>query len=84
MSMKYEILKTKSLIGKDLYQSKTDYGKEGIIYGLFLAPNIKYCIVIDANGILSQKTTFKWYDQNKVGLNLKDFLDLERGDNILG
>ena len=29
----YEILKTKGLIGKDLYQSKNDYGKGGILYG---------------------------------------------------
>ena len=69
----YEILKTKGLIGKDLYQSKTDYGKGGNLYGLFLAPNNKYCIVMDETGILSQKTTFKGYDQNMVGLNFKVF-----------
>ena len=79
----YEILKTKGLIGKDLYQSKSDYGKGGILYGLFLAPKKKYCIVMNENGILSQKTTFKGYDQNMVGLNFKDFLDLERSDTIL-
>ena len=49
----YEILKTKGLIGKGLYQSKNDYGKGGILYGLFLAPKVKYFIVIDENGILS-------------------------------
>ena len=80
----YEILKTKGLNGKDLYQSKNDYGTGGILFGLFLAPKIKYCIVIDENGILSQKTTFKGYDQNMVRLNFKDFLDLDRGDIILG
>ena len=63
----YEILKTKVLIGKNLYQLKNDYGKGGILFGLFLAPKIKYCIVIDENGILSQKTNFKGYDQNMVG-----------------
>ena len=30
-----------------------------------------------------KKTTFKGYDQNMVGLNFKDFLDLERRDIIL-
>ena len=80
----YEVLKTKGLIGKALYQSKNDYGNGGILYRFFLAPKIKYCIVIDENGILSQKTTFKGYDENMVGLNFKDFLDLERGDTILG
>ena len=38
----YEILKTKGLIGKDFCQSKNDYGKRGFLYGLFLAPKIKY------------------------------------------
>ena len=79
----YEILKTEGLVGKDLYQSKNDYGTGGILFGLFLAPKIKYCIVVDENGILSQKTTFKGYDQKLVGLNFKDFLDLERGVTIL-
>ena len=45
---------------------------------------IKDCIVIDANGKLSQKTTFKGHNQNRVGLNIKDFLDLEKGDTIVG
>ena len=51
---------------------------------MFLAPKIKYCIVIDENGMISQKTTFKGYDQSTVGLNSKEFLDLERVGTILG
>ena len=43
----YEIWKTKGLIGKDLYQSKNDYGRGSILFGLFLALKIKYCIVIN-------------------------------------
>ena len=31
----YEILKTKGLLGKELFQSKNDYGKSGLLYGLF-------------------------------------------------
>ena len=50
----YEILKTKGLVGKNLYQSKNDYGKGVFLYGLLLAPKIKYCIVINENGILSK------------------------------
>ena len=41
---------------------------------LFLAPKIKFCAVFDKNGILSQKTTFKGYDQNMVGLKFKIIL----------
>ena len=51
----YELLKTKGLIGKNLYQSKEDCGKGGILYGLFLAPKIKYCLVFDQIGKISQK-----------------------------
>ena len=50
---------------------------------MFPAPKIKYCIFIDENGVSSQKTTFKGYDQNIVGLDFKDFVDLERCDTIL-
>ena len=55
----YELLQTKSFIGKDLDQSKNVYRKGGILYGLFLAPKVKYCIVIDENCILSQKNDFQ-------------------------
>ena len=55
-----EILKTRGLIGKELFQSKNDDGNSGILYGLFLAPKIKYCTVIDENDVLSQKNDFQW------------------------
>ena len=48
---------------------KIDYGKGEIFLGLFIAPKVKYCIFIDENGASSQKTTFKGYDQNMVGLD---------------
>ena len=56
----YNISDENGLIGKNLWQSKNDYGDNaGIIYGLFLAPKVKYCIVIDENGVLSQKNNFQ-------------------------
>ena len=54
-SNEYEFLKTRGLIGKDLYQSKNNYGKGGSIYGLFLASKTTYDSVIDKSCILSQK-----------------------------
>ena len=75
----YNLLIEKRLIGKDLCQSRNDYGgNAGIVYGLFLAPKVKYCIIIDENGVLSQKTTFKGFNQNINKITFKDFLDLER------
>ena len=49
----------KRLVGKDLFQSINDYGENaGVVYGLFLAPKVKYCIFIDEIVILSQKNNF--------------------------
>ena len=71
------------MVGKDLFKSKNDYGENaGIVYGLFLAPKVKYCIVIEQNGILSQKTTFKGFNQNIKTITFKDFLDLEQGKTL--
>ena len=79
----HNILDENGLIGKNLCQSKNDYGDNaGIIYGLFLAPKVKYCIVNDENGVLSQKTTFKGFNQNINDITFKDFLDLEKGLTI--
>ena len=55
----YNILKEKKLIGKNLFQSKNDYGDAGIVYGLFLAPKIKFCILIDDDGLLQKKLLSK-------------------------
>ena len=79
----YNILIEKGLVGKDLFQSKNDYGENaGIVYGLFLALKVKYCIVIDENGILSQNTTFKGFNQNINNITFKGFLDLEQGETL--
>ena len=78
-----DVLKNKGLVGKNLFQSKNDYGNGGgIVYGLFLAPKIKYCIVIDENGILSQKTIFEGFNQIMNNKTFKDFLDLEQGKTL--
>ena len=35
------------LVGKNLLQGKNDYKDGGILYGLFLAPKIKYCLSLN-------------------------------------
>ena len=70
------------MIGKELFQSKNDYGDAGIIYGLFRCPKVKYCIVINEMGILGEKTTFKSYDKEISGVSFKDSPDLERRPTI--
>ena len=61
----YNMLIEKTLVGKDLFQSINDYGENArIVYGLVLAAKVKYCTVIDENGILSQKKFFKGFNRN--------------------
>ena len=78
----YDILKDKGLIGKNPFQNKNDYGENtGIVYSLFLAPKVKYCVIIDECGIFAQKTTFEGFNRNNNYVTFKDFLDLEQGKN---
>ena len=73
------MLKEKGLVDKHLFESKNDFGENaGIVFGLFLAPKVKYCTVMDEKGILSQKTTFKGFNQNINDITFEDFLDLEQ------
>ena len=61
-----QTLQRKGFVGKELGKSKNDYGRGGIFFGLFLAPKIKYCLVIDEIGINSEKRTFKGYNETKI------------------
>ena len=40
----------------------------------FLPPKVKYCIIIDENGVLAQKTTFKGFNQ----INNVTFIQVSR------
>ena len=45
--------------GEDcLGQSKTDYGDGGLIKPLFLGPKMKYCLIVDDGGVLSEQNDF--------------------------
>ena len=66
-----------------MFQSKKDYGDgAGIVYGLFLAPKIKYCVINNECGVLSQKTTLKRFNQNINDITFKEFLVLEQGKTL--
>ena len=45
-------------MGNSLSQGKNDYGSGGIVFALFIAPKIKYCIVLNEGGILEEKISF--------------------------
>ena len=52
-------LNEKGFFGKSLGLRKNDYGNSGLFYAWFLAPKIKYCIVIDDFGVILATKTFK-------------------------
>ena len=76
-----DILKNAGLVGNQLGQGKNDYDNDGvIIYGLFLAPKVKYCITLDKNYMLAEHKTFKGYTKDKI--TVEEFLKLEAGKTI--
>ena len=68
-------------VGDELGKGKNDYGNGGIIYGLFLAPKIKYCLVLDDDYMLKEKKTFKGYTKGKM--RVEDYIKLEAGITLV-
>ena len=44
-----------------------------------MSAKIKFCILIDDNGLLQQKITFKCCNREISQIGFKDFLNLEKG-----
>ena len=55
----WDKLKEKNLVGKSLLQGKNDYGDGGIFYGLFLAPKINFCLILNKFVIIDKKNASK-------------------------
>ncbi|ESO85887.1 hypothetical protein LOTGIDRAFT_167641 [Lottia gigantea] len=51
-----------------ILDGKNDYGDGGIIFGLYLAPKVKYNIILTSDGVLKEKKTFKGYSNNKTSV----------------
>ena len=51
-------------------------------YAWFLAPKIKYCLVIDEFGIISAKRTFKGYSEEHRMINLEEYISLSEGKTV--
>ena len=54
----WDKLEKAGLVGKNLLQGKNDYKDGGIFYGLFLAPKINNCLIINRYGDISEKKDF--------------------------
>ena len=74
----------KEFVGKSLGLGKNDYGNSGIFYAWFLAPKIKYCLVIDDFGIISAKRTFKGYSEEHRMIKLEEYISLAEGKSVSG
>ena len=55
----WDKLNEAGLVGKILLQGKNDYKDDGIFYGLFLAPKLKFCLTINRYGVNDEHKTFK-------------------------
>ena len=80
----WSTLVEKGFVGKSLGLGKNDYGNSGIFYAWFLAPKIKYCLVIDDFGIISAKRTFKGYSEEHRMIKLDEYISLSEGKTVSG
>ena len=82
-SKHWEKLDKAGLVGKNLLQGKNDYKDGGIWYALFLAPKIKYCLIINKYGIIDEKKCFKGFTNASDNLNRKEYFKMAKGDNLI-
>ena len=80
----WSTLVEKGYVGKTLGLGKNDYGDSGIFYAWFLAPKIKYCLVIDDYGVISAKRTFKGYSEEHRMIKLEEYISLSEGKTVSG
>ena len=80
----WSTLVEKGFVGKTLGLGKNDYGNSGIFYAWFLAPKIKYCLVIDDFGIISAKRTFNGYSEEHRMIKLEEYISLSEGKTVSG
>ena len=71
-------------VGKSVGLGKNHYGNLGIFYAWFLAPKIKYCLVIDDYDGISAERTFKGYSEGHRKIKLNKFISLSEGKTVFG
>ena len=74
----------KGFVGKSVGLGKNDYGNSGIFYTWFLAPKIKYCLVIVEFGVNSAKRTFKGYSEEHRMMKLDECISLSERKTASG
>ena len=71
------------LRGDNLCQGKNDYKSGGIFYGLFLAPKLNYCLIVDKFGLSQEHRIFKGFIDSKRLLDRCQCFKMVDGENIL-
>ena len=69
-------------VGKGLLQGKNDYKDGGIVFGLFLAPKIKHCLIVNKYGLIDEHKTFKGFTNVSDNLDRKEYLKMFNGDKF--
>ena len=82
-SKHWDNLDKAGLVGSNLLQGKNEYGNGGIWYALFLAPKIKYCLIINKYGIIDEKKRFKGFKDVSDKLDRKEYFKMADGDNLI-
>ena len=71
------------LVGKRLLQVKNEYKDGGIFYGLFLAPKLKFCFIINKNGVVDEHKTFKGHTNVSDNSDRKEYFKMFNGDKLI-
>ncbi|ESO98149.1 hypothetical protein LOTGIDRAFT_174325 [Lottia gigantea] len=80
-SSNWDKLNEAGLVSENDYcKGKNDYGDGGIMFGLYLAPKIKYNIILTSDGVLREIKTFKGYSKEKI--TVEDYIRLANGHDV--
>ena len=62
--------------GKSRGLNNNEYGNLGTLYAWFLAPKIKYCVMIDDSVVISAEKTLKSYNEEQRMIERNEFISL--------
>ena len=82
-SKHWDKLDRAGLVGKILLQGKNDYKDGGIVYALFLAPKIKYCVTINKYCVIDEHKTFKGVTNVSDNLDREKYFKMFEGDKLI-
>ena len=71
------------MVGKNLFQGENDYKDGGIFYALFLAPKIKYCLILYKYGDIDEQKTFEGFSNVSDSLDRQEYFKMADGDNLI-